>query len=429
MSDRQNDPLRKWHADTIMTIQIWTTCSITALRVFISLSDVTSSWLLTSRRQQVKTIRDTYIFNACIINLKATSFLITHVCFSGSPQVTSFTTTVIHHPHQSTMADNFWDNFADEYTRSCTPFCVLHAFDLLTAILPSISPNPQCNILDVGCGGAALALAYLRHFPQGVEGHTFTCTDLSPVMVSLARAAVERVKPETCKTVFQFRVDNGTTLETVQDNSVDVVVSAFAVFLIPDRTQVLNQINRVLRDGGVFGMTAWTQIPDLPVSSYTPLLFYIFQYIVACPTIMFFFCPTQTNLLFHITPNSLDSDSISRKSYLAVQSSSNLRRPLRRRTHLNPDKVVHQRPGEMPKTVKKYWPMPTFKRYARGKQCIRRLFVIWWISGVFTWAVRRRNAPGWAKRILTGHSNHSGQRWSQSPVWKKVMRIKNTWYS
>lgn len=182
------------------------------------------------------------------------------------------------------MSDNFWDNFADEYTRSCTPFCVLHAFDLLTALLPSITAGPQCNILDVGCGGAALALAYLRHFPQGVEGHTFTCTDLSPVMVDHARTAVETVKPQTCKTVFHFRVDDGTTLQTVHTNSVDVVVSAFAVFLIPDRTQVLNQINRVLRHGGMFGMTAWTQLPHLPVSFSPPLPPHISVYFSCLPS-------------------------------------------------------------------------------------------------------------------------------------------------
>lgn len=201
-----------------------------------------------------------------ILNPKHTFLLLNHtkLCFLSLSKTNP---SLTHHPFIiiSIMADvtDFWDTFADEYTRACTPFSVLHAFDLLTAILPSITSNPQsCTILDVGCGGAALALAYLRHFPQGVEGHTFICTDFSPAMVNLARAAVHRVKPETCKTVFQFRVDNGTTLQTVEDKSVDVVVSAFAVFLIPDQTQVLTQINRVLRDGGVFGMTAWTQAPE-----------------------------------------------------------------------------------------------------------------------------------------------------------------------
>lgn len=156
-----------------------------------------------------------------------------------------------------------WDIASKEYARNCNPFCTLYAFDLLSALLPKVSSTPNCHFLDIGCGGGALALAYLRLFPEGREGHQFISTDMSGGMVEQAREAVEASKPASCKTVFNFRVDDGTELSTFDDNSIDIVVSAFSVFFIPDRVGVLSQILRVLRCGGAFGMTSWTEVPKL----------------------------------------------------------------------------------------------------------------------------------------------------------------------
>lgn len=82
-------------------------------------------------------------------------------------------------------------------------------------------------------------------------------------MIEQARNTVAIAKTETCKTKFEFGVDNGTSLDNIADDSVDIVVSSFAVFMIPDTKAVLEQVRRVLRKGGMFGMTAWTQVPQL----------------------------------------------------------------------------------------------------------------------------------------------------------------------
>ena len=177
------------------------------------------------------------------------------------------------------MAEKFkkpaeWDKAALEYARNCNPFCTLYAFDLLTALLPTINAAPSCKILDVGCGAGSLALAYLRLFPGGVDGHHFTATDISSGMIEQAKEAVNTAKSANCKTTFEFRIDDGTTLQSVQDQSVDVVVSAFAIFLIPDRDAVLRQVLRVLKKGGSLGMTAWTGIPNLNV--FFAIFIYLF---------------------------------------------------------------------------------------------------------------------------------------------------------
>lgn len=156
-----------------------------------------------------------------------------------------------------------WDSASLEYARNANPFSTLYAFDLLTALLPVLTSNAECKILDVGCGAGSLALAYLRHFPEGIDGHIFMCTDLSGGMIEQARREVDAVKTESCKTKFEYAVENGTTLEGVADDSVDIVVSAFAIFMIPDTKAVLEQVCRVLRPGGMFGMTAWTGVPPL----------------------------------------------------------------------------------------------------------------------------------------------------------------------
>jgi ubiquinone/menaquinone biosynthesis C-methylase UbiE len=146
-------------------------------------------------------------------------------------------------------------SYADNVMR-CT---MLHATDLIGVTKTEIRKAKR--ILEIGCGTGAFGLAYMNMFPQGIPGQTIVCTDLSPVMVQVAQRIMtekQQHQPTPSNTEFLFQASDGTTLEGLDDKSFDLVVSVFGIFLIPDRTAALQQIRRVLVDGGTLATTAWT---------------------------------------------------------------------------------------------------------------------------------------------------------------------------
>lgn len=105
-------------------------------------------------------------------------------------------------------------------------------------------------------------MAYLRAFPYGIPGQTLIMTDLSPKMVQLAERTAKELVPKEYPTKMKFLVQDGQTLKDVENDSVDVVMSAFAVFLIPNVEQTLRNVKRVLKKGGAFVNAAWTNLPE-----------------------------------------------------------------------------------------------------------------------------------------------------------------------
>lgn len=135
-------------------------------------------------------------------------------------------------------------------------FTVLHAQDLIQLLKTEITS--ATSILDIGCGPGVFGLAYLEAFPKGISGQTIWCTDLSPGMVDCARKILgERVPPDYL-TRFEFQVEDGSELKGIPDTSIDIVISIFGIFLIPDYCKSLGAIRRVLHPSGVLGMTTWT---------------------------------------------------------------------------------------------------------------------------------------------------------------------------
>lgn len=62
-------------------------------------------------------------------------------------------------------------------------------------------------------------------------------------------------------TAFEFRVEDGATLQGIPDDSIQAVVSMFAAFLIPNRDQMFSAIQRVSSTGALFATSAWTALP------------------------------------------------------------------------------------------------------------------------------------------------------------------------
>jgi ubiquinone/menaquinone biosynthesis C-methylase UbiE len=148
-----------------------------------------------------------------------------------------------------------WSAQADLYSGQAARLTELHGTDLVTILKDDILKAK--TILDVGCGTGAFAKAYLQQFPKGVPGQTLILSDLSAGMLAKAK---ETVQPTSdCQTKFVFQEEDGTKLEGIVDNSIDLVVSLFGVFLIPDQEAALRAIQRVLKSGkeSVFANGSW----------------------------------------------------------------------------------------------------------------------------------------------------------------------------
>ena len=148
-----------------------------------------------------------------------------------------------------------WSAQADLYSDQASRLTELHGADLVTILKDDILSAK--TILDIGCGTGAFAKAYLQQFPKGVPGQTLILSDLSAGMLQKARETVKPGPDFLTKIVFQE--EDGTKLEGIPDNSVDLAVSLFGVFLIPDQEAALKAIRRVLKEGNdsTFANGSW----------------------------------------------------------------------------------------------------------------------------------------------------------------------------
>jgi ubiquinone/menaquinone biosynthesis C-methylase UbiE len=157
-----------------------------------------------------------------------------------------------------------FDAFAQQYSENANRVTRLHATDLIEAVRPTVMRGDQ-RILEIGCGAGAFGLAYLDAFSNNDSAAgpptTVYCTDLSPAMVRLAEDVIlekQGARSSTCSTQFVFKVADATNLEGFENESFDMVVSVFGIFLIPDRESTLSEVRRVLKPGGVLATTSWT---------------------------------------------------------------------------------------------------------------------------------------------------------------------------
>jgi ubiquinone/menaquinone biosynthesis C-methylase UbiE len=155
-----------------------------------------------------------------------------------------------------TMSTSF-EPFADYYAKQAAILTQPHAMDLIGLAQDKIRQAKR--ILELGCGSGAFGLAYQQFFPEGIAGQTIVCTDLSPAMVEIARKSITSSLKSSSHTEFQFQAADATNLNDFADQSFDMVVSVFGIFLVPDQTAMMREIRRVLKSGtGTLATSSWT---------------------------------------------------------------------------------------------------------------------------------------------------------------------------
>jgi len=108
------------------------------------------------------------------------------------------------------------------------------------------SLKPGQVVLDLGSGGGFDV--FIAAGKVGAEGRAIGI-DMTPEMLSNARAAISKFREKTGLSNVEFRLGEIEHLP-VADSSIDVVISNCVINLSPDKQQVWNEIARVLRPGG-----------------------------------------------------------------------------------------------------------------------------------------------------------------------------------
>jgi SAM-dependent methyltransferase len=98
-------------------------------------------------------------------------------------------------------------------------------------------------LLEIGCGTAVHLAKLASAFSQLIGA------DISSGMVN---AAWRRVHTSPYRDRIELRVDSAEELRTIDNASVDVVLCVGALEHMLDRGQVVRQVSRVLKSGGVF---------------------------------------------------------------------------------------------------------------------------------------------------------------------------------
>jgi len=143
-----------------------------------------------------------------------------------------------------------WSAMTDVYDRYFMPFFNYYAADALR--LAGVTAGSR--VLDVATGPGTLAVQAAQ---MGAE---VVATDFSPGMITRLREHIADAE----LTTITAEVMNGQAL-ALPDNSFDAAFSMFGLIFFPDPAAGFRELHRVLRPGGIAGVSAWLQGPPGPM--------------------------------------------------------------------------------------------------------------------------------------------------------------------
>ncbi len=154
------------------------------------------------------------------------------------------------HVRQKLIALNkdFYRRFAASF--SDTRFAPQPGYTRIIRYVP-----PSCHVLDLGCGNARFA-----HFlDQHVEHATYLGVDVSPELITLARASVDRLQRVT-PTFLILDLSQPDWAHMLPQRHFHLVVAFAVIHHIPDfeyRAAFLQGMARLVREDGYIVLSTW----------------------------------------------------------------------------------------------------------------------------------------------------------------------------
>jgi ubiquinone/menaquinone biosynthesis C-methylase UbiE len=149
-----------------------------------------------------------------------------------------------------------YDRDAADYERYWAPVLDRAARELLDRVEPyvrALGGDPR--VVDVGTGSGVLAIEALDRWPEArVMG-----VDPSIGMLEMARQRMSRRDPDEARIAW---LESPADDLPIPDGAVDLVISSFALQLVPDRAAALREAHRVLRPGGRLAFVTWLDRGD-----------------------------------------------------------------------------------------------------------------------------------------------------------------------
>jgi len=143
----------------------------------------------------------------------------------------------------------------DEHWRPVLGPACARLLDLLADRMPERGSHvPAPRILDLGAGTGGLVIPAAQRWPDA----RFVGLDVSPGMLSFARrrAALARLDGHDRRLTW-LEADAGSI--PLDDGSVDIVMSSFALQMVRDRATVLREVSRVVRASGILAFVTWLE--------------------------------------------------------------------------------------------------------------------------------------------------------------------------
>jgi ubiquinone/menaquinone biosynthesis C-methylase UbiE len=136
--------------------------------------------------------------------------------------------TMLHYPFYVNETDSFL-----QAQKNLTDYCI-----------SLLKPLKGKEVLEIGCGNGVQVL-YINsiHKPLSVTG-----IDLNQANIKIANDEKVRAGADNVR----FLVDNAQNLTHIASDSVDVLLNIESAFHYPNKTAFLNEVHRVLKQGGQF---------------------------------------------------------------------------------------------------------------------------------------------------------------------------------
>ena len=145
--------------------------------------------------------------------------------------------TMLHYPYYRKDNDSFLDA-----QMNLTDFCISR-----------LTPMKGKKVLEIGCGNGVQAKYILNKYSPA----SMTAIDLNSTNIEIASTEAKKRGIKDIK----FQIDDAQKLSTIENKSMDFILSIESAFHYPDKTSFLKEIHRVLKPGGSFLIADILTIP------------------------------------------------------------------------------------------------------------------------------------------------------------------------